>query len=485
MRRIIFKMIAILTVLLISYMPNISASSGNVKVNIDGAEVNFTSKTGIPFVDINGRTQVPLRISMEAIGATVDWNQETKTASVSKGKTYIEVPVDKNYITVNGNVVLNDTAAVIIDSKTYLPIRAVLEALGAKVGWDNNAQTVMVDSNGGVHYRSPEEIPYIDRIWVDIPYEIDQNSINQRVLELNEQKTLLESEIEEAHANVNYMINKNAGGITSYLITGEILLEDRDYYIVSGQAYGMGIGLQKGIVKVLKPAKTPNFNMFSGNGYYIGYEYNNLYGKIAVYSGDNGSSTFSWSTIEGAMDIKAALETELDETEEEIYNLTKPKIWVDYPCITNFKENTKMVHNSNFFYTVKVPEGFEVSVEHKIYDTEYVTSESMIFIYQEEDMQVQYRIKDYHLTEAEVKEFLNKRLLDGFKRSYTKIDELINVNNGVMDAYLQYNEDSNHHYAYIVTEKGVISVDVGNCDNADTLFEIIHGILNYPAVIYG
>ena len=53
----------------------------------------------------------------------------------------------KNRIVVNGAKVTTDTKAKIIDGRVYLPIRAVLEAFGASVGWDQDSQCVTVTSS--------------------------------------------------------------------------------------------------------------------------------------------------------------------------------------------------------------------------------------------------------------------------------------------------------------------------------------------------
>lgn len=42
--------------------------------------------------------------------------------------------VDESYIEVNGKRVKIDTAAVIQDHRTYLPIRCMLEAMGVNIG---------------------------------------------------------------------------------------------------------------------------------------------------------------------------------------------------------------------------------------------------------------------------------------------------------------------------------------------------------------
>lgn len=138
----IFKFISLF---LIVSMLIVNAYAVNISIN--GSNVNFTEQSGAPFVDGKNRTQVPLRVTMESFGATVGWSNDTRTAIVEKDGIKVEVPVGQSYIIKNGQQIKNDTAAIIKDGKTYLPIRAVLEAFGASVGWDNATQTVTVSNS--------------------------------------------------------------------------------------------------------------------------------------------------------------------------------------------------------------------------------------------------------------------------------------------------------------------------------------------------
>ncbi|MDO4481595.1 MAG: copper amine oxidase N-terminal domain-containing protein [Bacillota bacterium] len=121
--------------------------ASDVQIRIDGKNLEFNSSTGAPFIDSANRTQVPLRVTMETCGCSVDWNSGSRTAVVEKNGIVVQVPIGQNYILVNGQKKANDTAAMIKNDRTYLPIRAVLEAFGAAVSWDNNSRTVIVSSD--------------------------------------------------------------------------------------------------------------------------------------------------------------------------------------------------------------------------------------------------------------------------------------------------------------------------------------------------
>ncbi len=125
-----------------------AAAEPGISVAIDGNYVDFQNGLGQPFIDSNSRTLVPVRGALEAFGAMVDWDDAARTAIVEKGRVTVRVPIGQAFIYVNGVPVANDTSAVIKDDRTYLPIRAVFEAFGAGVSWNNDSRTVVVRSDG-------------------------------------------------------------------------------------------------------------------------------------------------------------------------------------------------------------------------------------------------------------------------------------------------------------------------------------------------
>lgn len=144
------KVIKLALIVVMAVLVSVAASA-YTKVYIDGGEVPFNDSTGYPFVD-NGRTLVPLRVTMETFGAEVDWEQSSSTAFVRFGTTTVRCSIGDSFIYRNNVKVMNDAAAVVSGGRTYLPIRAVLEAFGATVGWNDATKSVTVDSGSGAGF---------------------------------------------------------------------------------------------------------------------------------------------------------------------------------------------------------------------------------------------------------------------------------------------------------------------------------------------
>ena len=138
------KGFALLLALILTMTASGVFAQGDIAVRIDSTNVEFNEEFGVPFIDENNRTLIPFRAILEAYGADIDWDGATRTAKATKGDITIEVPVGENYIVRNGEKIENDAAAVIDGSKTYLPIRKVMEAFGTDVQWDQKLKTVVI-----------------------------------------------------------------------------------------------------------------------------------------------------------------------------------------------------------------------------------------------------------------------------------------------------------------------------------------------------
>jgi len=94
---------------------------------------------------INNRTMVPLRAIFEALGATVYWNNNTQTVTSTKGATTISLTINNPIMYVNGAAVTLDSPACLVSGRTLVPVRAISEAFGTTVDWDgaNNIVNIL------------------------------------------------------------------------------------------------------------------------------------------------------------------------------------------------------------------------------------------------------------------------------------------------------------------------------------------------------
>jgi len=101
------------------------------------------SNSSVKPINVQGRTLVPVRFIAENFGASVSWNPDTLTASISDSNTSIEITLGKKDLTVNGSLVSMDTAAISMGGRTFVPLRAVTEALGKELFWHNSGLIIV------------------------------------------------------------------------------------------------------------------------------------------------------------------------------------------------------------------------------------------------------------------------------------------------------------------------------------------------------
>ena len=109
------------------------------------ALVNTSTETlDAPPVIIKNRTFVPLRFISEAFGAKLVWDPVFQLIDISLGNDSLRLQIGKNFAEVNGKKVMLDAAPVIVKGRTMVPIRFISEALDAQVLWDDTTKTVTI-----------------------------------------------------------------------------------------------------------------------------------------------------------------------------------------------------------------------------------------------------------------------------------------------------------------------------------------------------
>lgn len=89
---------------------------------------------------------VPMRELFEAFGATVDYKDGTVTAV--KGDRRIKLTVYSKTASIDGRKVALAIAPTYVGGKTYVPLRFLSEALGAKVAWEAEKANVAIQFEG-------------------------------------------------------------------------------------------------------------------------------------------------------------------------------------------------------------------------------------------------------------------------------------------------------------------------------------------------
>jgi hypothetical protein len=106
------------------------------------------------------RVLVPLRGVLEKIGANVSWDPSTQTVRAYRTHSDIKLVIGQDSAMVDGKSVNLDVPAQIVRGSTMVPLRFVGEALGEEVHWNSASNTVTI--NDGGRYDLPDNHPHDD-----------------------------------------------------------------------------------------------------------------------------------------------------------------------------------------------------------------------------------------------------------------------------------------------------------------------------------
>lgn len=111
---------------------------GSEKMTVNEKEVAIKPAPQI----IGGKTLVPLRAVADAFGATVNWDADSKTASIILRDKTILITLDKDTAMINGAPAPIGSKAILLGGRVMVPFRFIAEALGAKVDYNSETKTI-------------------------------------------------------------------------------------------------------------------------------------------------------------------------------------------------------------------------------------------------------------------------------------------------------------------------------------------------------
>ena len=114
-----------------------------ITIHVDGAYLPTETNPTI----IDGRTLIPMRAAGEALGATIDWDPATLTATAIKNEKTVCFTLNNNTYLINGEQQSTDTAPILIMNRTMLPLRAFAEAFDAQVNWHQDTYDVSINTD--------------------------------------------------------------------------------------------------------------------------------------------------------------------------------------------------------------------------------------------------------------------------------------------------------------------------------------------------
>jgi len=111
---------------------------------VDGVTCEVDPGRGTAPLLIDNRTLIPIRALVEALGGTVEWDADSQKITLDANGHIVEMWVGEKAIIVDEEGKDMDVAPVVINDRTMVPVRFATENLGFFVGWDEATSAITV-----------------------------------------------------------------------------------------------------------------------------------------------------------------------------------------------------------------------------------------------------------------------------------------------------------------------------------------------------
>jgi hypothetical protein len=151
-------LIAALIVSLFGGMPALAAGTATTLKFFIGQTLYFVNGVAkymdVAPVILESRTLLPIRFVAEPLGATVGWDGATRQVTITLGAKVINLWIDNPSARVTGVATPIDpdnplVTPIIQQSRTMLPVRFVVENLGADIEWNASERSITVTEREG------------------------------------------------------------------------------------------------------------------------------------------------------------------------------------------------------------------------------------------------------------------------------------------------------------------------------------------------
>ncbi|MDO4562683.1 MAG: stalk domain-containing protein [Clostridia bacterium] len=121
----------------------VNADAQKIYVTLNGIPIESNAE---PFIQ-NDRTMIPMRAIFEALGAIVEWDGETRSISCIRKDTFLDLRIDCDTAYLNDEAVALDSPPILVNDRTFVPLRFVAQSLGATVSWNEATRTAEILTN--------------------------------------------------------------------------------------------------------------------------------------------------------------------------------------------------------------------------------------------------------------------------------------------------------------------------------------------------
>ena len=110
----------------------------------NGIKAEIDPGRGTKPIIIASRTMVPIRAIVEAMGGTVGWDPNTQKITLTARGNTVEMWIGKADIYVNGTAKKMDVTPLVRNDRTFVPVRFAAENMNCQVDWINSTKEAVI-----------------------------------------------------------------------------------------------------------------------------------------------------------------------------------------------------------------------------------------------------------------------------------------------------------------------------------------------------
>lgn len=216
-------LITILALLGSTLIPGVCFAGSEIKIMVNDTVI----WPDVPAQIINGRTMVPVRFVAQALDCTVDWDEVSQSVLIASGGQYEGSPPPNDTkqirIYVNGNILYPDVPPQLVNDRTMVPVRFIAEALGARVGWDEQSQTVIISRAAP---DASNDVTSVDSLLIGPYLDAETQLLLERQIDASGQEVFVKASRSQipisAYSTYIFASVKVMNGLAGQTITGAL-----------------------------------------------------------------------------------------------------------------------------------------------------------------------------------------------------------------------------------------------------------------------
>lgn len=152
-KKTIFTVLSVALIFFITVTVHASTDK-EIKIMVNGTELKADTK---PII-IDDRIMIPFRVIFEALEVSVDWIPETGMIIGKRSDLIMELQINNKIAKVNGKEIELDTIVSVIEGRTLVPIRFAAEQMKAKIDWQQSTRTITITTDTSIYENANKDI---------------------------------------------------------------------------------------------------------------------------------------------------------------------------------------------------------------------------------------------------------------------------------------------------------------------------------------